>query len=227
MRAAEVVEILPLLQLVVEESRVVDHDTVQKAVELLSVDSVASLHLAVEPRGCRFDVDVANASIEYMPVELALKFGSVVRLNDLNLEGKALEQVVEELNGGLLVTAGKGPEHADSGAVVNGCELVMPLSRALDWLDELHVDLDPLTGQLLLVALPAVPVALVALRRWQPAHAQLVQDPPDAGGADRYVVISVQVHCDFLGSEVVVLAQIDDLRDHLRSGRLRAIQRGR
>jgi hypothetical protein len=40
MGAAEVVEILPLLQLVVEESRVVDHDTVQKAVELFSVDSI-------------------------------------------------------------------------------------------------------------------------------------------------------------------------------------------
>jgi hypothetical protein len=93
------------LQLVVEEACVVGQATVQKAVELFSVDSVASLHFPVQSRGRRLDVDVANASIEYMPVELALKLGSVIRLDDLNLEAKALEQVVEELDGGLLVAA--------------------------------------------------------------------------------------------------------------------------
>jgi hypothetical protein len=44
-----VVEVLPFLELVVEDLGVVDHDPLQEAVELLGVDTVGPLHLAVQP----------------------------------------------------------------------------------------------------------------------------------------------------------------------------------
>jgi hypothetical protein len=56
-----VVEVLPLAQLVVEDLGVVDHDPVEQAVELLGVDAVGALDLAVEPRRAGLDVDVADA----------------------------------------------------------------------------------------------------------------------------------------------------------------------
>ena len=46
-----VVEVLPLLQLVVEQLGVVDDEAVKHPVELFLVDAVGSLHLAVEA-GC-------------------------------------------------------------------------------------------------------------------------------------------------------------------------------
>jgi hypothetical protein len=48
--AMVVVEVLPLGELVVEQLGVVDDDAAQEAVELLGVDPVAALDLAVEPR---------------------------------------------------------------------------------------------------------------------------------------------------------------------------------
>jgi hypothetical protein len=71
-----VVVVLPLLELRVEELGVVDDDTLERAVELLGIDPVRPLQLAVEP-GCEgSDVDVADAPVEYMPVERRLSKGS-------------------------------------------------------------------------------------------------------------------------------------------------------
>src|SRR5829696_4881030 len=56
-----VVEVLPLAQLVVEELGVVDHHPVQQAVELLDIDAMGALDLAVESRGAGLDVDMADA----------------------------------------------------------------------------------------------------------------------------------------------------------------------
>jgi hypothetical protein len=57
------------LELVVEDLGVVDHDAVQEAVELLGVDAVGALDLAVEPGGAGLDVDVAGAFVQHVPVE--------------------------------------------------------------------------------------------------------------------------------------------------------------
>ena len=105
-RSVEVVEVLPFLELVVEELGVVDHYAVEHSVELLGVDAVGSLDLSIEA-GCGWlDVDVADAAVEEVPVEGALELGPVVGLDDLDLERQLLEDVVEELDGGLLVVAG-------------------------------------------------------------------------------------------------------------------------
>jgi DDE superfamily endonuclease len=68
-RVEVVVEVFPFLELVVEDLGVVDHGAVQHAVELLGVDAVGALHLAVEPGRSWIDVDVAGALVQHMPVE--------------------------------------------------------------------------------------------------------------------------------------------------------------
>jgi len=64
-----VVEVLPLAQLVVEDLGVVDDHALQQAVELLGVDAVGALDFAVEAGGVGFDVDVADAAVQDLPVE--------------------------------------------------------------------------------------------------------------------------------------------------------------
>jgi len=49
MRAVVVAEVLPLFELVVEDLGVVDHHPLEHPVELLGVDAVGALDLAVQP----------------------------------------------------------------------------------------------------------------------------------------------------------------------------------
>jgi len=48
---------------------VVDHDPLEQAVELLGVDAVGALDLAVQPRRAGLDVDMAGAFVQDMSVE--------------------------------------------------------------------------------------------------------------------------------------------------------------
>jgi hypothetical protein len=82
-------------------------------------------------------------------------------------------------------------------------------------LDELQVELDPVAWQRLLVALPALVVALVALGGQQAVHAKPLEDAPHARGAELDVVVALEVHRDLGRPEVVVLAQVDDLAHDL------------
>jgi hypothetical protein len=72
-----VVEVLPLAELVVKELSVVDHHPVQEAVELLGVDSMRALDLAVEPGRSWLDVDMADALVQDMPVEAGAELDAV------------------------------------------------------------------------------------------------------------------------------------------------------
>ena len=72
--------------------------------------------------------------------------------------------------------------------------------------------------QWLLVALPALFVAFIALGGRQAAHLEALEDPPDPGLADRDVVVPLEIHRDLVRAEVVVLAQVDDLADDLGLG---------
>jgi hypothetical protein len=71
---------------------------------------VGSLDLSVQARCGWADVEVADPAVEKMPMEGSLELGTVVGLDDLDLEGEPFEQVVEELDGGLLVTSWIGTE---------------------------------------------------------------------------------------------------------------------
>jgi hypothetical protein len=68
--SVEVVEVLSLLELVVEQLGVIDHDTLEHAIELFLIDAMRSLNLAIESRCCRSDVDVSDATIQDVIVEL-------------------------------------------------------------------------------------------------------------------------------------------------------------
>jgi hypothetical protein len=81
-----VVAVLPFLEFLVEQARVVLDDTVDESVELFGVDAVRALHFSVEPGGGRPDIDVADALVKDVPMEAGLEFRSVVGLDLLDLE---------------------------------------------------------------------------------------------------------------------------------------------
>jgi hypothetical protein len=146
MRAVEIVEVLPLLELGVEDLGVIHDHALEHAIELVGVDPVGSLDPAVEAGCGRLDVEVANALVQDMPVERRAELGAVVGLDQLDSEGKLLEGVVDKLDRGLLVEPVIDLEHPKTRAVVNGGELVVLLSRAGDRRDELDVDLEGVPG---------------------------------------------------------------------------------
>jgi hypothetical protein len=85
--SVEVIEVLPLLQAVVEESGVVDDDPFEHPVELLLVDPMGPLHLAVQPRSGRLDVDVTDPAVEDVVGELGLELRPVVGLDTSTWNG--------------------------------------------------------------------------------------------------------------------------------------------
>ena len=73
---------------------------------------------------------MANAPIRDVPVEAGLKFGAVVGLDLLSLEGQPGQRVVEELDRRLLVGARIGPQDAQPGAVVDRGVLVVAFAAS-------------------------------------------------------------------------------------------------
>ena len=153
-------------------------------------------------------------------MEARAELDAIVGLEDLDPERQSFQQVVEELDGGLLVELGVDPQDPQPGAVVDGGELVVlpGLGGAGKGLDELHIQLDAVAGQRLLVALPAAVVALVPLGGGQPVELQPLQDAPHARGTDLDVVVAPEVHRDPGRAEVVVLAQVEELAHDLGAG---------
>jgi hypothetical protein len=60
--SAEVVEVLPFLELVIEQLGVIDYGASEHAMELLLVDAMGPFYFAVESRSCWADVDMSDAS---------------------------------------------------------------------------------------------------------------------------------------------------------------------
>src|ERR1700730_7632897 len=98
-----------------------------------------------------------------MPVEGGLKLCPVVGLDLLDLKGQLLEDVVGELDCGLLVQLPVDLQDPQPRAVVDGGELVVLLAHAAYGVYELDVDLNGEARSLLLVMLPTLLVALVTL----------------------------------------------------------------
>jgi hypothetical protein len=163
MRTLEIVEVLPLLELDVEDLRVVDDLADGHAVELLIVDAMRPLDLAVKPRGQGSDVDMAKSAVQEMPVEGRLELGPVVGLDLLDSKRQLLEDVVGELDCGLLVQLPVDLQDSQPRAVVDSGELVVLLAHTADGINEFDVDLNGEARSLLLVMLPALLVALVTL----------------------------------------------------------------
>ena len=115
MRAMVVVEVLPLLELQREHLGVVDDHTVEHPIELLGVDPVRALDLAVQPRRRRPDVDVLDPTVEDMPVELGLELRAVVGLDPPDVERELLQDVVDELDRALPAEPVVDPQDSEAG----------------------------------------------------------------------------------------------------------------
>src|SRR6266566_8854542 len=135
-----------------------------------------------------------KSSVQEMPMEGGLELGPVIGLDLLDPKGELLENIVSELDRGLLVQLPVDLENPQPRAVIDGGELVVLLAHATDGVDELDVDLNGVARQLLLVTLPALLVALVTLGSGKPAEVQATQDAPDPRLADSDVVIPLEVH---------------------------------
>lgn len=98
-----------------------------------------------------------------------------------------------------------GAKHAKPGAVVDGRVTVVALLAALlaEWLEELHVYLQLVTGPLFVRAPPPSNAALVALGAGKSVRAGSVQDPPDTGGANPDLGVPLQVRRDLASPKVV------------------------
>src|SRR4030095_14151564 len=107
-------------------------------------------------------------------------------------------------------------------------ELIQPASRARDSLQKLHIELQSVTRLGLLVPLPALAMGLMLLIGRKPIHPVPPQDAMYRGTGDHNLMESVQVRGDPGRPEVIVLAQIEDLADHLaRRGSRRSLWRPR
>ena len=100
----------------VPRSITVDHGT--------EFQSRALEDLAIELRGPRLAVDVLNALIDQMPMELRLELVATVGSDGVNPERERLDHIVEEVDGVLLGMPWVNLDGADARGVINGRELV-------------------------------------------------------------------------------------------------------
>lgn len=164
---------------------------------------------------------MADAFVEQMPVEGLPELGPVVGLHLLDLERQLRQDMVDELDRGLLAVLRVCPEHRRPGAVVDGCALVVALLLAgvAERFDELHINLQRVLWALFPVSFPFGVFAFVTLRSRQPPQTHSVQDVPYARGAVGDVVVPLHVHRDLLRPEMVLVAQPQDLLHDLNAGR--------
>jgi hypothetical protein len=101
-------------------------------------------------------------------------------------------------------------QDANPCAVVDGRELVQPLTGAGDPLEEFHIESQPVTGLRFLIALPALAVWLVLLIRRQPVHSMPTQDAVHRRTSHCDLVESLQIICDLAGTEVIRLPQVQN-----------------
>src|SRR5262249_55233693 len=117
--------------------------------------AVRALHLAIELRRPGLDdVDVPDALVGQVPVELGLELMPAVCAHGVNAEGELLDDIVQEGDGVLLRVAAIDLEGPHPGRIVDRRVLVAPDPLALRALQgqKLHVDLDVMARDLLRVA---------------------------------------------------------------------------
>jgi hypothetical protein len=108
-------------------------------VELLGIGFMTSFDLPVHLGAAWWDVLVRDAQVGKMPSELGPKRRTIVSLNFLNREGEMLTDFPKEVDRGLGVVVVVDPQHAKSGRLVNGRELIKALTRPSHAGNELHI----------------------------------------------------------------------------------------
>ena len=82
-----------------------------------------------------------------------------------------------------------------------------------------------MTRALLLIALETFLMGLVTLGCWQSVHLEPLQDWPYSRATNTHLVVASLVHSNLLRSEVVVLAQMNDLFNQFSLSCIRAVVR--
>src|SRR5882724_1525555 len=154
------------------------------APELLVVDAVAALDLAVLLRTARADVAVANPGALDRQDEGERELGAVVSLNLANRKREGPDELSEEAETREHVEPRIETQDPEAGAVVTGRVLVGLATRDPDDLD---VNLDRLSWRRLLeqFQLPRPAPPFCSLRAWQ---AQIIGDPGDRLGRHLHLV---------------------------------------
>jgi len=179
-------------------------------------------------RGARSDVDVLDIQRFGVPMEPGLELGSIVSLQNEDAERKSISNLVQELDCRALIAGIVDLQDSDTRAVVDGGELIEPLTGPRDALKELHVHLQAVPGLGLLVPFPTLAVRLMLLVGRLPAHAVLDQDPMHGRASDLHLVKALHVGGDPVRPKVIVLPQIQNLADYRRRcGARRAVRRSR
>src|SRR6185503_9748040 len=211
-----IVVVLPLSQLLVEQVDVIrDAVPVEELVELLVVDAVRPFDFAVQVRRPGLDVGVTDVEALQVPVELRLELGAVIGLHDVDPKRQTPPHVVDESDRHALVARVVNLEDANPSAIIDRGELVQPLARPRNALDEeLHVQLQSVAGERFLVALPAFPVWLVLLVGRQPVQPMSAQNAVHGRPHHADLMKSLQIVGDLARAEMVGLAQVQDLADH-------------
>jgi hypothetical protein len=150
-----------------------------------------------------------------MPMELRLEFCAVVGLHDMHPKWQTPQHLVDELDGRALVARVEDLEDPNPRAIVNGCELKQSPACAGNPLEELHVDLQAMPWRELLVSLPAFAIRPMLLICWQTIHPVSLQDAMDRGACDQDLMKAMQVRGDSSGPEMILLAEIENLSDHV------------
>ena len=87
---------------------------------------MGSLDLAVELRRARFNINMSDSLVFNMPVEVSLPFMASIRPDCVNAERKLLDDVVDEINGTLLVVLLVDLKRTDPSGVIDGRVLIAP-----------------------------------------------------------------------------------------------------
>ena len=102
MRSVDVVEVLPDRELLAKVDVV---GVLEELIELELIGEMGALHLAVEVGAPRLDVDVPHALVFHVPMELGLELMAIVGSHGVDAEGKARNDMVDEVDGVLLGVA--------------------------------------------------------------------------------------------------------------------------
>src|SRR5580765_4422386 len=110
-----IVVVLPLTQLLVEQVHIVgDAVLVEELIELLVIDTVRPLDLAIEMRRPGPNVDMADVLRFQMPVKARLEFGAVVGLNHVDAKWESPQDVGNEADRTGLCARIEDLEHANA-----------------------------------------------------------------------------------------------------------------
>ena len=147
--------------------------------------------------------DVATLEV---PMELRLEFCAVVGLHDMYAKWQTAQYLVDELDGSALGAGVEDLEDSNPRAIVNRRELEQSPAGTWNSLKELHIYLQAMPWDELLVALPASAIRAMLLIGRQTIHPVSRQNAMDRGSCDQDLMKPMQVRGDASGPEMILLA---------------------